>query len=52
MKWIQSHDRGLSKAELKLYLKGSHGLVAAGLSKKKRTELVCRRLLRSELVSQ
>ena len=39
MKWIQSYARGLSKAELKLYLKGSHALVAAGLSKKKRAEL-------------
>jgi predicted DNA-binding protein (MmcQ/YjbR family) len=39
MKWIQSYDRGLSKAELKQYLKGSHALVTAGLSKKKRAEL-------------
>ena len=39
MKWIQSCDRGLNKAELKLYLKGSHALVVAGLSKKKRTQL-------------
>ena len=40
MKWIQSYDQpGLSKAELKLYLKASHALVAAGLSKKARKEL-------------
>lgn len=39
MKWIQSYDRGLSKAELKRYLTTSHALVAAGLTKKKRAEL-------------
>ncbi|WP_119420507.1 MmcQ/YjbR family DNA-binding protein [Desertibaculum subflavum] len=39
MKWIQSFERGLGKKELKLYLKGSHALVAAGLSRKKRAEL-------------
>ncbi len=40
MKWIQSYDApGLSKAELKQYLKASHALVAAGLSRKKRAEL-------------
>jgi predicted DNA-binding protein (MmcQ/YjbR family) len=40
MKWIQSHDRpGLSKAELKQYLKASHAIVAAGLPKKARREL-------------
>jgi predicted DNA-binding protein (MmcQ/YjbR family) len=39
LKWIQSYDRGLSKAELKQHLKASYTLVAAGLSKKKRVEL-------------
>lgn len=40
MKWIQSHDEpGLSKKELKQYLKASHTLVAAGLSRKKQAEL-------------
>ena len=39
MKWIQSYERGLSKGELKQYLKASHALVAAKLSKKKRAEL-------------
>ena len=39
MKWIQSYGRGLGKAELKQYLKGSHELVTAGLSGKKRAEL-------------
>ncbi len=40
MKWIQNYDApGLGKAELKQYLKASHALVAAGLSKKKRAEL-------------
>jgi predicted DNA-binding protein (MmcQ/YjbR family) len=40
MKWIQSFDApGLSKAELKRYLKASHALVAAGLSKRRRLEL-------------
>jgi predicted DNA-binding protein (MmcQ/YjbR family) len=39
MKWIQSYDLGLSKAELKQYLTASHALVAAGLSKKRRAEL-------------
>ena len=39
MKWIQNHGPGLGKRELKQYLKASHALVAAGLSKKKRVEL-------------
>ncbi len=39
MKWIQSYDDGLSKAELKHYLKGSHALATTGLSKKKRAAL-------------
>ena len=39
MKWIQSYDKGLGKRELKEYLKASHALVAAGLSRKKRAEL-------------
>ena len=39
MKWIQNYERGLGTRDLKLYLKGSHALVAAGLSKKKRAEL-------------
>ena len=40
MKWIQSYDQpGLSKKELKQYLKASHELVAAGLTRKKRAEL-------------
>jgi predicted DNA-binding protein (MmcQ/YjbR family) len=40
MKWIQSYEEpGLSKAELKQYLKASHAIVAAGLPKKARREL-------------
>ena len=40
LKWIQSHDQpGLSKAELKKYLKASHALAAEALPKKRRTEL-------------
>ena len=39
MKWIQSYGPGLGKRELKEYLKASHALVAAGLSRKKRAEL-------------
>ncbi len=40
MKWIQSFDRpGLSKSELKQYLRMSHRLAAAGLPKKTRREL-------------
>jgi predicted DNA-binding protein (MmcQ/YjbR family) len=40
MKWVQSYDEpGLSKAELKGYLKVSHSLAAEGLSKKRRVEL-------------
>lgn len=40
MKWIQNYDQpGLSKAELKDYLRASYELVAAGLPKKKRAEL-------------
>jgi len=40
MKWIQSFDQpGLSKTELKQYLKASYALVAAGLTKKARKEL-------------
>ncbi|MDP3737174.1 MAG: MmcQ/YjbR family DNA-binding protein [Hyphomonadaceae bacterium] len=39
MKWIQSYDEpGLSKAELKRYLKTSWELTAAGLTRKKRAE--------------
>lgn len=40
MKWIQSFDQpGLSKTELKQYLKASHTLAAAGLPKKAREAL-------------
>ncbi len=40
MKWLQQYgDPGLSDAELKTYIEVSYGLVSAGLSKKKRTEL-------------
>lgn len=40
MKWIQHHDKpGLSDAELRDYLKESHRIVAAGLTKKKQREL-------------
>ena len=40
MKWIQSYARpGLSKAELKRYLKASHMLVAEGLPKRVRKEI-------------
>jgi predicted DNA-binding protein (MmcQ/YjbR family) len=40
MKWIQSYEApGLTKAELKQYLKASHALVAAGLSRRRRAEL-------------
>lgn len=40
MKWIQHYAKpGLSKAELKDYLRYSHRLVALGLSRKKRSEL-------------
>lgn len=39
-KWIQHYAQpGLSDDELKDYLRQSHALVAAGLSKKKRVEL-------------
>jgi predicted DNA-binding protein (MmcQ/YjbR family) len=38
--WIQHHGKpGLSDAALRDYLRQSHGLVAQGLSKKKRIEL-------------
>ncbi len=40
MKWIQHHaSPGLADAELKDYLRESHRIVAAGLSKKKQKEL-------------
>ena len=40
MKWIQSYEKpGLSKNELKGYLKVSHTLVAEGLPKRVRKEL-------------
>ena len=40
MKWIQSFDQpGLSKAELKAYLKESHRLAAQGLTKRMRKEM-------------
>lgn len=40
MKWLQQYgDPGLSDAELKTHIEVSYGLVSAGLSKKKRTEL-------------
>jgi predicted DNA-binding protein (MmcQ/YjbR family) len=40
MKWIQSFDQpGLSKSELKKYLRASHLLAAAGLPLKRRKEL-------------
>lgn len=40
MKWIQADlTRGLKTAEIRLYVKDSHALVAAGLSQKKRMEL-------------
>lgn len=40
MKWIQHYAApGLSDAELKDYLRQSHTIVAAGLTKKKRREL-------------
>ena len=40
MKWIQQYDLpGLSDDDLKDYLRESHRLVAAGLSRKKRREL-------------
>ena len=40
MKWIQSFDQpGLSKAELKQYLKASHALAAEALPKRVRKEL-------------
>jgi len=40
MKWIQADlTGGLKAAEIRLYLKDSHALVAAGLSRKKRMEL-------------
>jgi predicted DNA-binding protein (MmcQ/YjbR family) len=40
MKWIQSFGKpGLSDRELKAYLRQSHALVAAGLSKRVRKEL-------------
>ena len=40
MKWIQHYGTpGLSKKELKDYIKQSHAIVAAGLSKKRQKEL-------------
>jgi predicted DNA-binding protein (MmcQ/YjbR family) len=40
MKWIQrTNDEALSDKELKAYLRESHRLAAAGLSKKKQREL-------------
>jgi len=40
MKWIQIYDTAeLDDAEIKVYLKESYRLVAAGLSKKKQREL-------------
>ena len=40
MKWIQQYDQpGLSKQELKDYIRQSHAIVARGLSKKKRIAL-------------
>ncbi|MBZ8135086.1 MmcQ/YjbR family DNA-binding protein [Afifella sp. IM 167] len=40
LKWIQHYGApGLTDAELRDYLRASHALVAAGLSKKKRKEL-------------
>ncbi|GAA6207251.1 MmcQ/YjbR family DNA-binding protein [Cognatishimia sp. WU-CL00825] len=40
MKWLQQYDTpGLSDAELKAHIQISYGLISAGLSKKKRTEL-------------
>lgn len=40
MKWIQSYEKpGLSKSELKGYLKVSYQLVAEGLSRKVRREI-------------
>ena len=40
MKWIQSHEEpGLTKHELKAYLRASYELVVAGLPKKRRAEL-------------
>ena len=40
MTWIQHYAQpGLSDAELKDYLRGSHRIVSRGLSKKKQREL-------------
>ena len=40
MKWIQNYAKpGLTKKELKDYIKQSHAIVAAGLSKKKQRQL-------------
>ena len=40
MKWIQNYAKpGLSTKDLKAYIKESHAIVAAGLSKKKQREL-------------
>lgn len=40
MKWIQHHDRpGLADDELRDYLRESHRIVAAGLTRKLRREL-------------
>jgi predicted DNA-binding protein (MmcQ/YjbR family) len=40
LKWVQNYAKpGLKDRDLKLYLKDSHRIVAAGLSRKKRAEL-------------
>ena len=40
LKWIQHYERpGLSKKELKDYIRQSHEIVSQGLTKKKRREL-------------
>ncbi|MFY7962864.1 MAG: MmcQ/YjbR family DNA-binding protein [Elsteraceae bacterium] len=40
LKWIQNYaPEGLSDADLRLYLRRSHEIVAAGLPKKRRREL-------------
>lgn len=38
LKWIQSHEAGLSDRELKQYLEASHAMAAQGLSKAKRVK--------------
>ncbi len=40
LKWVQHYAKpGLTDDELKAYIKQSHGMIAAGLSKKKQKEL-------------